>query len=300
MKVNYSSYISNTLEVSTEDLDTLVHWDCYQLSRSTARFGMLKFISKFIGKDIASGTVMKRRKQRPHSNCPICHSPDEDNFHILTCPSASTFRSTLIVQFHTWLNAQHTDPCIISFLCNSLQTWFFNPTSTNTYYSSDPIISSAYNAQSKLGWYAFLCGYISSALVTAQAVYYLESGSRRSATRWGSHLIAQAWNITFQLWDNRNNILHESDRIHHLHGFSSLRNAITTEYSIGILQLPPLYRRYFSLPLQQLLHKPATYLKRWFLVIRSGRESFYHQYNDDWQSDPSLRRWIGLAPTPHI
>ena len=65
MQANYSCHISKALEVSPEELESLVNWDCYRLSRSTARFGMSKFISKFIGKDIASGVVMKRRNNAP-------------------------------------------------------------------------------------------------------------------------------------------------------------------------------------------------------------------------------------------
>ena len=33
MQANYSGRISKALEVSTEELDTLFHWDCYSLSR---------------------------------------------------------------------------------------------------------------------------------------------------------------------------------------------------------------------------------------------------------------------------
>ena len=298
---NFINKASSYFNIPSETFNSLIDWDCFKVSRSSCRFGLLKFISKFIAKDISTGKVMVRRKQRLLSNCPLCGNTDEDNIHVLTCPSASTLRCDLIIQLQSWLNLQQTDPSIISFLIDSLQKWFSNPSAIITTHSTDNILNTAFTDQTTLGWYAFLCGYICKPLIKAQSVYYLECGSQRSAMKWGSNLISQCWNITYQLWMNRNNTLHTNNHLPSLHGLPLLKLAIETEYTSGIQDLPHIYRRYFCIPLTILLKKPPTYLRRWFLVIRSGRESLHpDHYNDIWIHNAALRRWIGLSPKSEL
>ena len=131
-----------------------------------------------------------------------------------------------------------------------------------------------------------------------QKAYFISIDSQRSAIRWGANLIAQLWNITYQLWCNRNDILHKTDCINQLSGLPLLRQSITSEHGLGLLDLPQEYRRYFSMPLLVILSKRPAFLKRWFLVIRSGREALHpdHHYTDEWSTDAALRRWIGLTP----
>ena len=194
---NFIHQLSSYFEVTPSELDNGVAWNCLKLSRSTARFGLLKFVSKFLANDIATGKIMARRNRRLHSNCPRCGALNEDNIHVLICPSASTTRSSLLLQLQTWLHSQRTDPSLTSFIITSLQIWFINPTTPSYFHSSDPIIQTAYSSQTTLGWYTFLNGYISKELIQAQSSYYLELGSRKSAARWGANLITQCWNILF-------------------------------------------------------------------------------------------------------
>ena len=298
---NFIKYLSSHLEVPIDDLTSKVNWDCPRLSRSSSRFGLVKFISKFLASDIACSKVMHKRKQRLLPNCPLCGAQEQDNIHLLRCPSASTFRFSLITQLQSWLYLQQTDPSLTTFIIDGLLRWFLNPTAYNFSQSSDPILHNAFSSQTCLGWYSLLCGYISTDLVHAQSCFYIESGSCRSSTKWGSQLILQCWNIIYQLWTNRNNILHNNSELQILHGLPLLKEAIASEYSAGISNLPSVYRRYFSIPIPLLLQKSNLYLKRWFLVIRSGRESLHPlQYNDIWWSNKALRKWIGLPPSSPI
>lgn len=294
---NFIHQLSSYFEVTPSELDNGVAWNCLKLSRSTARFGLLKFVSKFLANDIATGKIMARRNRRLHSNCPRCGALNEDNIHVLICPPASTTRSSLLLQLQTWLHSQRTDPSLTSFIITSLQIWFINPTTPSYFHSSDPIIQTAYSSQTTLGWYTFLNGYISKELIQAQSSYYLELGSRKSAARWGANLITQCWNILFHLWEDRNQAPHNTTQIHLLSGFSILKEAVHFEHSTGLSDLPSVYRRYFSIPLPILLTKSPAYLKRWFLVVRSGREALHPDiYQDIWSRDEVLRRWIGLLP----
>ena len=73
--------------------------------------------------------------------------------------------------------------------------------------------------------------------------------------------------------------------------------AVFLEHLQGLDNLPHVYAPYFLIPLENLLKKPTTQLKQWFLVVRTGRESVVTEnYTDVFASDPSLRKWIKLIP----
>ena len=73
--------------------------------------------------------------------------------------------------------------------------------------------------------------------------------------------------------------------------------AVFLEHLQGLDNLPHVYAPYFLIPLENLLKKPITQLKQWFLVVRTGRESVVTEnYTDVFASDPSLRKWINLTP----
>ena len=99
---------------------------------------------------------------------------------------------------------------------------------------------------------------------------------------------------------NRNEALHDNSTVHILSGLAQLHTSISFEYSTGLQHLPSVYCRYFSTPLPIILKKSVSYKKRWFLVIRSARESSgLSTYNDIWHQDQALRIWIGFCPSNH-
>lgn len=105
------------------------------------------------------------------------------------------------------------------------------------------------------------------------------------------------WNITQQLWLHRNDVLHNTEALNMLSGLTTLKLIIATEYNAGSSNLPGVYSTYFHLPLQQLLKKSPNYLKQWFLIIRSARESCAISTRlDEFSSNGPLRTWVGLSP----
>ena len=105
------------------------------------------------------------------------------------------------------------------------------------------------------------------------------------------------WNIIHQLWLQRNEYLHTSESLHHMTRLNLLKASITDEYNLGVHDLPLNYSTYFHLPLPTLLKKSPSYLKRWFLIIRSGRESLPPSLPPDvFSTNGPMRKWIKLAP----
>ena len=283
-----------------------LHLQSYTTARKESSLSMKLFITKWISGDTATGRMMKRRKKRLLSNCPICDATDEHIRHILKCSSnkASSYRKKLLENLNDWLKKSHTHPKIVNFINRGLSKWF----STNNQihwspeseiFSDCPIINNALRSQLRIGWFYFLCGFISSELVQLQSTYFLSRGLKKSPNRWSSNLIKQLWSLLHAIWIFRNECLHENDSIHKITRSILLKQSITSEYNCGLGLLPHTYSSYFHLPLQQLQNKNIAYLKRWFLIIRSGREG--HNGNichDIFSSNGPLRQWVKLKFLP--
>ena len=252
------------------DLNVIpLHLQSYATARKEVSLSMKIFITKWISGDTATGKVMKRRKKRLISNCPSCDAPDEDLRHILTCPSniSSSYRNKLLANLIDWLKKSHTHPKIVNFINIGLSNWF----STNKkndwppdsdIFSDCPIINEALRTQLRIGWFYFICGFLSSDFVKLQSTYFMSRGFKISTNRWATNLIKQLWSFLHAIWVFRNECLHQNDSVHKLTRSILLKQAITSEYNNGIGLLPHTYSSFFHLPLQQLLRKNISYLKR--------------------------------------
>ena len=278
--------------------NSLVNWQSFRTARKSATFSLQKFISKWINGNIPTGTVLKGRGHRTDASCPLCNHPTEDLIHILTCqhPDALTYRTSQLTELETWLFATNTHPDIVSFIVSGLRSWFDNSNGYEPFHhASSHALHDAFTDQLKFSWFAVLCGFISSPLTHQQHLHYKSIGSRRTGHRWTVNLITKLWSIIHNIWKIRNDALHSTQRLPQLSGLDTLREAISMEHTQGVADLPPLYTSYFTTPLQTLLTKTPTYLKQWFLVIRSARECFAGTpVLDEFYTNPVLRTWVGL------
>ena len=297
------SWIAYTSDTSINLKYTDIHWISYRKARKEARFGIKRFITKWLGNSLATGKVMVKRQHRLCSNCPVCATPNEDQLHILTCTSSLTmkYRSELLSDLASWFKSSYTHPSITIFFLKGLKTWFQNPTHQfsleSDIFTGDEDANYILMNQLNLGWYTSLGGFLSPSLITLQQSHYTETSSRKSSLRWATNLTTKLWTITYQLWCHRNDVLHSNDNLQLLSGFSALKKCISFEHSLGKLSIPPVYSSYFHIPLQSLLLKNSSYLRKWFLVIRSARESYSDiQTVDEFSINGPLRKWVALQP----
>ena len=299
-------WLADNEEENSEIDKVSLHHQSFATARKESSLSIKLFVTKWISGDTATGRIMKRRKNRLLSNCPICDTPDEHIRHVLTCPSnkAASHRKKLLADLIDWLKKSHTHPKIENFINLGLTKWLFTNTRfdwapESEFFCDCPIINKTVKSQLRIGWYYFLCGYISSDLVQLQSTHFISSGLKNSPNRWATNLIKQLWSFLHKIWIFRNECLHENDSIHKMTRSILLKQSITSEYNFGLGLLPCTYSSYFNLPLQQLLSKNNAYLKRWFLIVRSGREGYNtNSFQDLFSSNAPLRQWVKLKPLP--
>ena len=97
------------------------------------------------------------------------------------------------------------------------------------------------------------------------------------------------------MWVHRNDSLHSTPTIHEREGLPQLKLSSAQELGTGLHHLPPLYRSYFNLTLEQLLAKPVDDLRAWFHTVRLAREvTDQNIQTDPFTTNGPLRAWVGL------
>ena len=209
-------------------------------------------------------------------------------------------RNDLLSELSIWFKASKTDPALASFLRKGLHHWFTHPDyvcdNDNDNVTDSTPHNDAFQSQVDIGWYNLLSGFLSQDIVHLQQLHFNSIKSKKTGHTWGATLIKKLWNITHQLWIQRNDVLHNTDAINALSGIVPLKATITLEHALGPINLPGVYSSYFHIPLLSLLQKSPTYLKKWFLIIRSAREASSIVTNiDEFSTNSPLRAWVGLS-----
>jgi hypothetical protein len=182
---------------------------------------------------------MKRWKFWQHDRCPHCDRR-EDVPHVTRCTHGAANETWAIAMntFSTWLAAQNTFPSLTQLFVDRLTAWRNN----RKIHFPEPqaaYLATAYHEQSDIGWYNFLQGRISNHWVAIQSAYYKHLGSLQTGHTWARKLIHQLWDISWNMWQNRNHILHNV----HTESDTRLSNKLDTyirkEFDIDIDGLAP-------------------------------------------------------------
>mmetsp|Transcript_5513 Transcript_5513/g.6050 ORF Transcript_5513/g.6050 Transcript_5513/m.6050 type:complete len:86 (-) Transcript_5513:88-345(-) len=80
--------------------------------------------------------------------------------------------------------------------------------------------------QQVIGWKAFLEGIIVKDILQIQHEYYQTIKRRSTGVSWSTKLSKFMWEMIHNLWMERNEQLHKTDRIHEVHGKQQLIQAI--------------------------------------------------------------------------
>jgi len=82
-------------------------------------------------------------------------------------------RLSLISELNVWLDKEYAAPDLRRFLITGLTSWLNDPFSDKIEYDIAGIsLFAAASVQVEIGWYALLCGYIATPLVTIQQQHY--------------------------------------------------------------------------------------------------------------------------------
>ena len=280
--------------------DTIIdiNWEIQRKAIRAVPEGRRKFVIKWASNNLATGKNMSRWKLRALGQCPFCLSDNEDTLHILQCQhvDAKSYWDQKMTIWTKRLKKIDTSIVIRQQLKLELNAWRSKdmPPCLN---HIEPDLRSAIIQQRRIGWNHFLEGLIGKELVTYMDQYYNDLKSYKNAISWGSKFIRSNWDFLFDIWTERNNQLHNTQRIKDMEGFKILINAIKAEWNIGINKLPiQQFDIYFRSGITHILHQDIEGLKHWFVTVRLAR--IIHKdpklLNDEFSEKGPLATWVGL------
>jgi hypothetical protein len=206
-----------------------VHTTAFEKARKNSALYLNIFLSKWLSDTLATGVVMQRRHQRVFNRCPRCNHWGEDRLHIVVCwdVRAQTVWQHQMDLLTITLTNEYTAPEIQHFILQGLQNFQKHP--------RRPVVEDTnWKAETgHIGWLNTLSGFFSKSIIRQQDQYYNQLGMARTGTVWASKIIRQFWQLIYQMWLNRNAILHKKGVIEDISGSALLDIEIEREYDMG-------------------------------------------------------------------
>jgi hypothetical protein len=106
-----------------------------------------------------------------------------------------------------------------------------------------------------------------------QAEYYLWLKKKNTGRRWTITLIKKMWEISWDMWQHRNDELTNPQSMASLREHARLDVLISTEYE-DLLSLATKDRRWFRRPKELIFTEPIPYKLQWIESVGHARERY--------------------------
>jgi hypothetical protein len=213
---------------------------------TSAKTARRKWICKHAADLLPVGRNMKRWQFWKRHKCPRCLEDDEEGAHILGFQDqrACTQRTKVLEAFDTRLRTIKTSKDIRRTILAQVRAWM-----NGTRPARRPIpqpLQAAVRDQTTLGWDQFLQGRIAKSWTPLQPTNFAGRQLRNTGKPWAAALTLAIWELSWQMWDHRNGILHNSDVYDHLIDMDATDFSIIEEWHAGPDNLVALDRLNFT------------------------------------------------------
>ena len=235
---------------------------------------------------------MLRREQRTSDECPRCDQQEEDNLHVLKCQSdeATDTWTQCMIDLIKYMRKLNTSETVIEAITTFMYSWR-NDIDFPTTADYDPHIQRALKEQHMIGWDNFVLGRISKLWRTVLLQMYSNHRCKQLTPKL---LIQRLLDIAFQMWDNRNKILHDKTNIHELHGIKEIDFKIKYQLALGTDNLIPNDHHLVDIDQDTMLNKSLFHKKEWLNSVEAARTC---QMPDNMKafnySRDVLSKWLG-------
>ena len=214
---------------------TTIDWQAHGRAFRGIPLGKQRWLTKHASGHCGVGRMLLRWKWQCHSECPRCGLEDESTPHILLCADvgARAHWRAGVHSLNTWMQTANTCPTLTKWILIRLDEWRTEAT-TRQPVTATPAVEKAIREQDEIGWWGFLLGRVSASFSSAQADHFRLSRSRKKASAWTPKLLRQIWELTFSMWEHRNNALHGTVLTHaKVAQLKQLRQKVHDEFAIG-------------------------------------------------------------------
>jgi hypothetical protein len=267
-----------------------IDWEAGQLAIKQLGLHKSLWIPKWIAGFAPVGKVLARNHLQTHAECPRC-SEFEDTQHVLLCqaPNAQRQWDASIVTLDQWLTKARTLPDIHKAIISRLQSWRRQEVPLRPPDYRWPGLNDLVRAQDEIGWQNFLEGGVLHAWSEKQHDYYAWLQRENTGKRWTTLLIKKLWEISWNMWEQRNGEKSDPESPASLREHARLDTKITHEYE-DLSTLANRDRRWFRRPKEVLFTEPLEYKEQWLESVSKARARYARRRNTSTQAQRNLMR----------
>ena len=295
----HNYWIHEKQRYSKQDIEK-IDWESQNKAMKTIPTTKQRSLSKWVSGWLGVGKNMERWGLRYKGNCPFCSYPKETTTHVILCKHEAVTKkwTELIRQYDEQLIKLHTSYDLRKAIIYELWAWRLNTLQPlPRLLHADEELQAAILEQRQLGWKVFLEGLISTKIIAYQQAHHNRTKTFHRYFNWPQKTIKAGWIILTQMWEHRNEYIHQTNIIEDMEGITILNNTIKKERNKGLSILPMLeFSHLFRLTEDELVAKSTEGKKDWLATVKLARELHEdnNQQHDDFDINNTLRNWIGL------
>jgi len=115
-------------------------------------------------------------------------------------------------------------------------------------------------------------GRVSNLWAEVQDQYYKWLKKRNTGKKWLAALIAKAWEITWSMWDDRNDVKHKGMTLEKKRRHQELDVSMRRHYELGPSSLRRNQRKRFKVPKKTVLGYELLHKEQWVLLMDLARQ----------------------------
>ncbi len=278
-----------------------IDWKNTELAMKRLPFSRQMWLSKHASGHCAVGRMMLMRKKWTHSKCPRCLQDNETNEHVLLCTDvrATEHWEKLSTKLDKDLVSMNTAPELRRTIIRKLNNWRrrrrITAQITNKYGERE-----ASEHQDKIGWTNLMLGRMAPEWAAAQQSYLDWLGRRTTGKRWLIALTVKLLNISWDMWDHRNRILHASTHPWNLLKVHELDLKIDDEYRQGYQNLQRKDYKWLHRTLAATKKLTPEVKQQWLTSIHLSRQTYERNTTAQYQAmrpeRSTMIRWLTGVP----
>ena len=270
--------ILNTWE-KKRDLDTnkvkLIDWEGMAKAMKLIPLSRRIFVVKHVADRAATGIEMMKRKERDFDHCPRCKLPHEDNTHVIICQANSARQqwNTTMMNLEHSLTKLHCPSDFPSALIEQLTAWRNDePSPSSQAYSTHT--KAMIEAQLGIGWGHALDGCIHLTWRTEMTSFSnAKTNHKFSPKRWTTAIIRKMWDVSWDMWDQRNAVLFNIQPDEELLGIAKMKQTIERELNQGSDTLmTPDEKALFSVEMDNIKEWSLDRMNVWYSRVIAARQ----------------------------
>jgi hypothetical protein len=252
-------------------------WDAIEKATKMMPSHQRIWTSKWSSSAIATGKKLFDWKFQLTDACPRCGNSEDHRFHFVQCPAprARSLWQRKTTKLETWLNNSHTDPGLKKLILLAIYKWYQNAPVT----SSDvpEHLHALFDQQSTIGWKHLLDGFWVSKWAEIQQSYFEWIGRRNTGERWLSRLIQKMWEISWDMWRQRQHWAKsdnsKASALIHSYLDQEIKHEIEAQHENPL----PSIRRWFTQSATELSSMTIDFKRQWLEAVSILRQQHHEE-----------------------